>query len=130
MFLGSRIYFLVTFLSVFLLSNCKSDNETNITESMTTYQDEWVIRMEGGPQVASLLALQSGYKNLGLVRTTQNLSRPTFAGENIQKRLLKIAPFFIIIVIFLLLKFSLRYIESNNKLPKKSFGKDWRERCG
>ncbi|CAL7950535.1 unnamed protein product [Xylocopa violacea] len=30
-------------------------------------REEWVVRLEGGPQVASLLALQSGYKHLGPV---------------------------------------------------------------
>ncbi|XP_043794709.1 neuroendocrine convertase 1-like [Apis laboriosa] len=30
-------------------------------------QEEWVVRIEGGPPVASLLALQSGYKHLGPV---------------------------------------------------------------
>lgn len=30
-------------------------------------QEEWVVRIEGGAQVASLLALQSGYKHLGPV---------------------------------------------------------------
>lgn len=31
------------------------------------YPEEWVVRIEGGAQVASLLALQYGYKNVGLV---------------------------------------------------------------
>ncbi|XP_015432292.1 PREDICTED: neuroendocrine convertase 1-like [Dufourea novaeangliae] len=29
--------------------------------------EEWVVRLEGGPQVSSLLALQSGYRHLGPV---------------------------------------------------------------
>ncbi|XP_068980359.1 neuroendocrine convertase 1-like isoform X1 [Bombus flavifrons] len=31
------------------------------------HREEWVVRIQGGPQVASLLALQSGYRHLGPV---------------------------------------------------------------
>ncbi|XP_076642516.1 neuroendocrine convertase 1 [Halictus rubicundus] len=31
------------------------------------HQEEWVVRLEGGPRVSSLLALQSGYRYLGPV---------------------------------------------------------------
>lgn len=30
-------------------------------------REEWVVRIHGGPQIATLLALQSGYKHLGPV---------------------------------------------------------------
>lgn len=32
-----------------------------------SYEEEWVVRVLGGTQVSSLLALRSGCKNLGLV---------------------------------------------------------------
>ncbi|XP_043284514.1 neuroendocrine convertase 1-like isoform X2 [Venturia canescens] len=63
----AKKHFLVICLCLFLLPLCKPDDETNSTVEVNSYQDEWVVRIDGGPQVASLLALQYGYKNLGLV---------------------------------------------------------------
>ncbi|XP_076240659.1 neuroendocrine convertase 1 isoform X2 [Calliopsis andreniformis] len=40
---------------------------TIVAEHRDDRQEEWVVRVEGGPRVASLLALQSGYKHLGPV---------------------------------------------------------------
>ncbi|XP_029036120.2 neuroendocrine convertase 1-like [Osmia bicornis bicornis] len=40
---------------------------TSILGHHGDHREEWVVRIEGGPQVATLLALQSGYKHLGPV---------------------------------------------------------------
>lgn len=37
-------------------------------EYVKYYSNEWVVRLEGGPEVAELLAAQLGYKLLGQVR--------------------------------------------------------------
>ncbi|XP_012268604.2 neuroendocrine convertase 1-like [Athalia rosae] len=42
-----------------------ADVETSTTS--LDYQNEWVVRVDGGPEIAALLALQSGYKHLGPV---------------------------------------------------------------
>lgn len=36
------------------------------------YHEEWVVMVHGGPQVASLLAAQSGYKHHGPVNSAIN----------------------------------------------------------
>lgn len=41
-------------------------------------REEWVVRIEGGSPVASLLALQSGYKHLGPV--SRRIDRIDFNG--------------------------------------------------
>nr|XP_034178752.1 neuroendocrine convertase 1-like isoform X1 [Osmia lignaria]XP_034178753.1 neuroendocrine convertase 1-like isoform X1 [Osmia lignaria] len=40
---------------------------TSILGHHGDHREEWVVRIEGGSQIASLLALQSGYKHLGPV---------------------------------------------------------------
>ncbi|XP_034178755.2 neuroendocrine convertase 1 isoform X3 [Osmia lignaria lignaria] len=40
---------------------------TSILGHHSDHREEWVVRIEGGSQIASLLALQSGYKHLGPV---------------------------------------------------------------
>ncbi|XP_076479067.1 neuroendocrine convertase 1 isoform X3 [Bombus vancouverensis nearcticus] len=40
---------------------------TSIVVDGDNHREEWVVRIQGGPQVASLLALQSGYRHLGPV---------------------------------------------------------------
>lgn len=58
---------------IFVL-NCKECNTVDQQErekqrqhSRYTEPDEWVVRLEGGPEVASLLALRSGYTHVGPV---------------------------------------------------------------
>ncbi|XP_011309647.1 neuroendocrine convertase 1 [Fopius arisanus] len=58
-------YFIAANLCI-LLTLLGSSTPTNSTENNSS-KEEWVVRVAGGPQVASLLALRSGYKNLGLV---------------------------------------------------------------
>ena len=41
---------------------------TSIAAHGDDHREEWVVRIQGGFQTASLLALQSGYKHLGPVR--------------------------------------------------------------
>lgn len=41
---------------------------TSIAVHGDDHREEWVVRIQGGSQIASLLALQSGYKHLGPVR--------------------------------------------------------------
>ncbi|KAH0548887.1 hypothetical protein KQX54_003949, partial [Cotesia glomerata] len=55
--------FVINFSILIIISKCISTIET---PEKNNYE-EWVVKVEGGNQVASLLALQHGYKNLGLV---------------------------------------------------------------
>ncbi|XP_076624552.1 neuroendocrine convertase 1 [Colletes latitarsis] len=52
-------------LAVYLL--LANEFATSIVGRRHHRREEWVVRLEGGPRVASLLALQSGYKHLGPV---------------------------------------------------------------
>ncbi|CAG5101699.1 Similar to Pcsk1: Neuroendocrine convertase 1 (Rattus norvegicus) [Cotesia congregata] len=55
--------FVINFSILIIISKCISTIETPEKNN----DEEWVVKVEGGNQVASLLALQNGYKNLGLV---------------------------------------------------------------
>ncbi|XP_015126082.1 neuroendocrine convertase 1 [Diachasma alloeum] len=59
------LYFIAANLCVLLTLPGRS-TPTNTTQK-NPYAEEWVVRVAGGPQVASLLALRSGCRNLGLV---------------------------------------------------------------
>lgn len=46
---------------------------SNLIDSVSAdYHKEWVVMIHGGPQVASLLAAQSGYKYHGPVNSSIN----------------------------------------------------------
>ncbi|KAJ9600057.1 hypothetical protein L9F63_009648, partial [Diploptera punctata] len=36
-------------------------------ENTENYSNEWLVRLEGGPEIAELLAIQLGYKYVGLL---------------------------------------------------------------
>ncbi|XP_015598957.1 neuroendocrine convertase 1 [Cephus cinctus] len=48
------------------LTTCVSRGAANESQNLD-YQNEWVVRVKGGSHVASLLAIQSGYRHLGPV---------------------------------------------------------------
>ncbi|XP_046431301.1 neuroendocrine convertase 1-like [Neodiprion fabricii] len=68
---------MITFASlnayICLTSLCLRLSAATPAESVGTsatpeeYENEWVVRVDGGPEIAALLALQSGYKHLGPV---------------------------------------------------------------
>ncbi|XP_057332324.1 neuroendocrine convertase 1-like isoform X2 [Microplitis mediator] len=60
----SETKILINLWILLVISKCISTEE-NLPKYI--YPEEWVVRVEGGAQVASLLALQYGYKNAGLV---------------------------------------------------------------
>ncbi|XP_034943298.1 neuroendocrine convertase 1-like [Chelonus insularis] len=61
---------LVYLCLIFLVKECTLTTTNSTLKN--SYIEEWVVKIEGGPQVATLLALQSGYKNLGLVLGFEN----------------------------------------------------------
>lgn len=67
-------------------------------------REEWVVRIEGGSPVASLLALQSGYKHLGPVSRRIDFNGIFLAARKPTSR-----------IIFFAQKFVKHFNESNNK---------------
>jgi hypothetical protein len=50
-----------------LLAGCCAFEDHHGHETAQQYSNEWVVRLEGGPEVAEILALQLGYEFLGSV---------------------------------------------------------------
>jgi len=55
-----------------------------IADANMDHREEWVVRIQGGSQVASLLAAQSGYKHHGPVNLfgSKRLHKSTLHSEN------------------------------------------------
>jgi hypothetical protein len=50
-----------------LLGGCCAFEVHHGHETAQHYSNEWIVRLEGGPEVAESLALQMGYEFLGTV---------------------------------------------------------------
>lgn len=57
-------YIIFYYLGLVFYSSCE---EANFNNNSRVYQTEWVVRIEGGPEVSTLLALRSGYIHMGPV---------------------------------------------------------------
>ncbi|XP_043472486.1 neuroendocrine convertase 1-like [Leptopilina heterotoma] len=62
-------YIIFYYLGLVLYSSCE---EANFNNNSRVYQNEWVVRIEGGPEVSTLLALRSGYIHMGPVLGFEN----------------------------------------------------------
>jgi len=52
---------------LFMLGGCCAFDVHHGHETAQHYSNEWIVRLEGGPEVAESLALQLGYEFLGTV---------------------------------------------------------------
>lgn len=74
-------------LVVLLLGGCWALDGHHGHETTPHYSNEWLVRLEGGPDVAELLALELGYEFLGSV-SQHALWRQLFYIEHISYNLL------------------------------------------
>jgi len=58
-----------------LLGACCAFEVHHGHETAQQYSNEWIVRLEGGPEVAESLALQLGYEFLGSVSCILSLER-------------------------------------------------------